>query len=52
MPPAFDTTPPHHLIGRSDYPMGKGQNQRKETKKKPAKTLAERRAEKRAKKQA
>jgi hypothetical protein len=30
--------------------MGKGQNQRKETKKKPAKTMQEKRAAKRAKK--
>jgi hypothetical protein len=30
--------------------MGKGQNQRRETKKKPAKSLMEKRAEKKAKK--
>jgi hypothetical protein len=32
-----------------ESPMGKGENKRKETKKKPAKTMAEKRAEKRGK---
>jgi len=39
-----------HTSNKEDSPMGKGQNQRKETKKKPAKSMAEKRAEKRAKK--
>jgi hypothetical protein len=47
MPAEFITTSGTLTIKESL--MGKGENKRKETKKKPAKTMAEKRAEKRGK---
>jgi hypothetical protein len=47
MPANFTIT--SAALTTQEDPMGKGENKRKETKKKPAKTMAEKRAEKRGK---
>jgi hypothetical protein len=47
--PEFSTTRGGTLTIKEENHMGKGENKRKETKKKPAKTMAEKKAAKREK---